>query len=68
MNTFEIICLLIYWQFAYSYMCHTFVDARDGRFVKVLLILFAGTLGVFLFPLVFAEDVCIFLNKKDNNY
>ena len=68
MNIFEIICLVIYLSFAFSYMSHSFINDKDRDIVKIILIILAATLGIFLFPLIFAEDIYNFLNKENRNY
>ena len=63
MTTFEIIILIIYYLFACVYMLNT-INAEDKSLGAFLFGFFAAaTLGIVMFPAIFAADIWTKLNS-----
>ncbi len=60
MTLFEFIILTTLYLFAFSYMSNRLYlyDERNSWIDVFLITLLAGTIGVIIFPMIFAEDIC----------
>jgi len=66
MTTFEIIILIIYCLFACVYMCLNTINAEDKSLGAFLFGFFAAaTIGIVMFPAIFAADIWTKLNKEE---
>ena len=67
MTTFEIIILTILYLFAFSYMANSFGISNEynTRRDKFIIVLAAGTFGIIYFPMTFAGDIWVKLNKEE---
>lgn len=65
MTLFEFIIITVFYLFAVSYMinCIGLFDEHNTWIDAFLITLLAGTIGVIIFPMIFAEDIW----KKLNN-
>ncbi len=64
MTTFEIIILIIYYLFAVVYMCLNFLSEEDRGLGAFLFAMFAAsTIGIVMFPMVFAGNIWHKLNS-----
>lgn len=64
MTLFQIIILMLYWNFSYWYVTLSWGIRKERNKLDRLLIAFlAMTFGVLLFPAILAEDIYKKLNK-----
>ena len=67
MTTFEIIILTALYLFAFGYMANSLGLFEEYNTLKdkFIIILGAATYGVVWFPMIFAEDIWVKLNKEE---
>ena len=65
MTLFEFIILTALYLFAFSYMSNRlYLDDKRNTWINAFLItLLAGTIGVIIFPMIFADDIWEKLNS-----
>ena len=64
MTLFEFIILTTLYLFAFSYMSNRYLYDKRNSWIDVFLItLLAGTIGVIIFPIIFADDIWEKLNS-----
>ena len=63
MTLFEFIILTTLYLFAFSYMSNRLYDERNSWINVFLITLLAGTIGVIIFPMIFADDIWEKLNS-----